>query len=341
MLNNLQILRAFAALNVVLFHIIAISQQQGFGSPSLEFLRDWGANGVDIFFVLSGFIMVYISELRPRTAGAFLRNRAIRIVPIYWILTLVGVVAVLLAGDFRGDPVAAKPILTSFLFLTRWTHVEMPILYVGWTLEWEMLFYLIFGVCLLFKNKTVQYVLPLIILLGLVVFAGQDPIILEFGFGMIVAKLSKLSFVKRNAAMIALLGASLLLGSIWIKPELQQAILWGLPSALLVLGLANMPQWKFRLGKHLGDASYSIYLLQVFTIPVFYKIVEKIVPDMSTFILAMACLIGTAIAGSVFHLMIEKPVQTLLTRKTAAASDHAGATANDKSIGRKIKPLIK
>ena len=130
MLNNLQILRGFAALNVVLFHIIAISDEQGFGTPALEFLRDWGANGIDIFFVLSGFIMVYIAELRPRKPLAFLVRRAIRIIPIYWILTVLGLIAILLANDFRGDPPTLEPIIASFLFLTRWTTMEMPILYV-------------------------------------------------------------------------------------------------------------------------------------------------------------------------------------------------------------------
>lgn len=319
MLNNLQILRAFAALNVVLFHIIAIAAEQGFAIPSLEFLRGWGANGVDIFFVLSGFIMVYIAEMRPRKPLSFLHSRAIRIVPIYWILTLVGVAAILLSGDFRGDPVSSEPILASFLFLTRWTTMEMPVLYVGWTLEWEMLFYLIFGACLLFKNKTAQFTLPLVILAALVVFGGQDPIILEFGFGMIIAKLSKLKAIQKSAGLIAFTGAFMLVANIWVKPDIPQAVLWGIPSALLVLGLATTKQCKFPLGEHLGDASYSIYLIQVFTIPVFYKIAEKLVPDMSNLLLAIACLIGTALAGSIFHLVIEKPVGKLLTGKMRLA----------------------
>ncbi|WP_427452950.1 acyltransferase family protein [Litorimonas sp. WD9-15] len=315
MLSNLQILRAFAALNVVLFHIIEIGGEQGFAIPALEFLRGWGANGIDIFFVLSGFIMVYIAELRPRKPVAFLHSRAVRIVPIYWILTGVGFVAILLTGDFRGEPLAVEAVLASFLFLTRWTTLDMPILYVGWTLEWEMMFYLIFGLCLLFKNKTVQFILPLIILSGLVVFAGQDSIILEFGFGMIIAKLSKLTWAKSYAGLLTLAGTALLLASIWIKPDLPQPVLWGLPSALLVLGLVNISQWKFRLGEHLGDASYSIYLIQVFTIPVFYKIAEKTVPELSPLFLAIACLAGTALAGSLFHLVVEKQVQKLLGRK--------------------------
>jgi len=120
-LNNLQILRAFAALNVVLFHIIIIGEAQGFGIPSLEFLSGWGANGV----------------------------------------------AVLLAGDFQGQPVTGELIAGSFLFFTRWADIYQPIIYVGWTLEWEMLFYLIFGLCLIFKDRAVQFALPLVILTAL------------------------------------------------------------------------------------------------------------------------------------------------------------------------------
>ena len=168
---------------------------------------------------------------------------------------------------------------------------------------------------LFFKNKTVQFVLPLIILTSLVLFAGQDPIILEFGFGMIIAKISKSDAAKSYAPLLTLAGGSLLIASIWIKPDLPQPILWGIPSALLVLGLVNIKQWKFKLGEHLGDASYSIYLIQVFTIPVFYKFAEKLVPDLSTLLLAIICLSGTALAGSLFHILIEKRLQKLLVRK--------------------------
>jgi len=314
MLSNLQLLRAFAALNVVLFHIIIIADEQGFAIPSLEFLRDWGANGVDIFFVLSGFIMVYISELRPRTPSSFLKNRTLRIVPIYWILTLLGCVAVIFAGDYRGESVTFEVIATSFLFLTRWTSTEMPILYVGWTLEWEMLFYLIFAFSLIFKSKTIQFAIPLILLTGLVLLAGQNHIILEFGLGMIVAKIYKSNIIIEHAKLLTLIGASLLMASIWIKSDLPQLIVWGLPSSLIVLGLVNIKQYKFPLGEHLGNASYSIYLIQVFTIPVFYKVAEKIFPNISTLLLAGGCLIGTALAGSLCHLFIEKPVNKFLKK---------------------------
>lgn len=315
MLSNLQILRAFAALNVVLFHILEISSEHGFGVPIFDFLRGWGKNGVDIFFVLSGFIMVYIAELRPRGPVTFLRNRAIRIIPIYWILTLIGLAAILLKGDFQGQPITLEAILTSFFFLTRWTALDMPILYVGWTLEWELVFYLIFGGCLLFKNKTLQFVFPLIILSGLVLFANQNSIILEFGFGMIVAKIYKQDWFKTYAGLLTISGIGLLLASIWYKPDLPQLIISGIPSGLIVLGLVNIKQWRFPLGEHLGDASYSIYLIQVFTIPAFYKIAERVVPNMSTIMLALLCLIGTAFAGSLFHLWIEKPLHRYMTRR--------------------------
>jgi len=314
MLSNLQILRAFAALNVVLFHILEIGLEQGFGIPTLEFLRGWGANGVDIFFVLSGFIMMYIAERRPRRPAAFLYSRAIRIIPIYWVLTLLGCAAVIVAGDFRGNPVSAEAIIASFLFVTRWTTLDMPILYVGWTLEWEMLFYLIFGACLLFTSRTVQFILPLLILGGLVFFVGQNPIILEFGFGMIVAKLSKQPLMVMWSGLLALIGAILLVATIWIKPDLGQAVFWGVPSALLVAGLVNIKQWTFRLGEHLGDASYSIYLIQVFTIPVFYKLAERLVPNMSTLVLGMACLVVTVLAGSLCYRVLERPVQKYFAR---------------------------
>jgi peptidoglycan/LPS O-acetylase OafA/YrhL len=71
MINNLQILRAFAAINVVLFHIIGTSVSYGQGVVQFSFLEGWGANGVDIFFVISGFVMVYTQLKNPKSFFIF------------------------------------------------------------------------------------------------------------------------------------------------------------------------------------------------------------------------------------------------------------------------------
>ena len=86
-LTNIQFLRAFAALNVVLFHILSTAHTYGYKPISLEFLAGWGACGVDLFFVISGFIMVYIQSVKERSPTEFIVERILRVCPTYWLLT--------------------------------------------------------------------------------------------------------------------------------------------------------------------------------------------------------------------------------------------------------------
>ena len=87
-LNNLQALRAFAALNVVAYHTIGLQNATSGSNYFLSVLTGWGANGVDIFFVITGFLMVYTTKRRKRSALDFLKGRITRILPIYWLLSI-------------------------------------------------------------------------------------------------------------------------------------------------------------------------------------------------------------------------------------------------------------
>jgi len=89
MINNIQALRAFAVLNVVLFHALDMSNSYGYDFELFRILTRWGQNGVDIFFVISGFIMVYIQSQNQKSALGFIENRIKRIVPLYWSLTAI------------------------------------------------------------------------------------------------------------------------------------------------------------------------------------------------------------------------------------------------------------
>ena len=86
-IENIQALRAFAAINVALFHIIGTAASYSQSSNYLSALEGWGSNGVDIFFVISGFIMLHTQMERRRSVIDFLKLRLIRIMPIYWLLT--------------------------------------------------------------------------------------------------------------------------------------------------------------------------------------------------------------------------------------------------------------
>jgi len=117
-------------------------------TPCLCFplFEGWGNNGVDIFFVISGFVMVYTQSNNPRSAFSFFSNRILRIVPTYWLLSVAVVVLfVLIPSTFRGLKLTGAYSLTSLFFVSRIFGYDYPIIYVGWTLEYEMPFYALFA----------------------------------------------------------------------------------------------------------------------------------------------------------------------------------------------------
>lgn len=318
MINNIQALRAFAAINVVLFHIIETSASY---SKSVDFfghLQGWGANGVDIFFVISGFVMLQTQLLQRRSPYQFLKSRVIRIIPIYWCVTLfVLCIYVFLPSAFREMVVTPTWLFSSLFFTSSLFTDNHPIVYVGWTLEWEMLFYIIFSVSLFFKTQLLKTGF-VAISICFASFLVNNFIAVEFLFGMLVACIYRFFSPGRiQGAIILFLGASLLFLS--ISPavaglELNRVIIWGLPSFLIVCGSQYCPQVKSHLFTYLGDASYSIYLVQVLTIPAFYKLSSKILRDWNGDVLVVFCLISTIAFGCIIYSLIEKPTTAKIKR---------------------------
>ena len=156
-LRSIQILRAVAACLVVFGH--ALHETAGIaartGRPPLNVnVIDWGI-GVDIFFVISGFIMIYTTaELfgQPGAMRTFLMRRIIRIVPLYWLMTAGLILTYLLAPKMLNVPIEGwRSIVTSFFFIPdlRGNGEVRPIMALGWSLNYEMFFYAVFAVCLL------------------------------------------------------------------------------------------------------------------------------------------------------------------------------------------------
>jgi exopolysaccharide production protein ExoZ len=315
-INNIHGLRAFAALIVVLFHVNLNAIKNGFTESSLNNLFDIGNSGVDIFFVISGFVMVVSNWNKKISILGFFTRRLLRIFPLYFTLTLawymIAVTAPLLIPNIKVD---FFWFLASISFTTAIFGYEAPILGQGWSLEYEMLFYVLFSMSVVFKNsfKKLLFAFSLVIL---VVLLGASTLLIEFVFGMLagyIYKKSQLSYL--HGFLLSILGLMLMFSNLLNSlPEIDRFLYYGIPSFMLVLGLSCMQQTKSKVLKKLGDSSYSLYLSQFFVIPLLFKFDSEIKNLVSNSTIVIILISGaTLVFGHVVYLLVEKPL-TKITR---------------------------
>jgi exopolysaccharide production protein ExoZ len=298
-------LRAIAALAVAFLHIANDATSAGRDTNGLlaavSHLLPW-ISGVDIFFVISGFVIVHASaELFAQPGGGmrFLRRRLTRIVPLYWTLTTLFLATVLLQPSaVRGEMGGAGYILASYLFFPwpRPDGLMEPALGLGWTLNHEMFFYLVLTPFLLLPRT--RAVLGSAAALCLLVAVGQvfgfgavfvrfwaDPIILEFILGMGIALAVANGLTLPGWFRLALVAAAV----VCLHVQAEGAFAWrvvsfGLPGALLVVAAVSgrRPEHKgsaMRGMIRLGAASYAMYLFHPFVMRGFTLLVTRVGAD--------------------------------------------------------------
>jgi peptidoglycan/LPS O-acetylase OafA/YrhL len=294
-----QALRALAALSVAFVHIAHDDINNG-GDPAGIFTAvtkffPWDA-GVDIFFVISGFVIVHASTSLFTTKSGpaiFLRRRLARIVPLYWIMTTVFLAVLLLSrAQIHGDIGGPAYLAASYLFIPwpRPDGVLQPAYGLGWTLNHEMFFYLLFTPFLLLP-KRVAAIGAGCLIAALVAcrpeVAGvpalrfwSDPVIIEFLFGMEIALILSQNITLPLAARIALIVIAIAAfhhdaAGLGIRP-----VIYGLPAAALVAAAALCPipaainRAEAGLVR-LGDASYAMYLVHPFVMRAFTVLWHK------------------------------------------------------------------
>lgn len=280
-LHSIQYLRAVAAIAVVLFH--ANIRIPNFMNPEFsEFFLRIGAAGVDLFFVISGFIMWVISTNRPRSPKEFILRRVARVVPLYWFVTLIFALLVVLGLSSR--EMDFMHVLKSLLFIPHYSPSNpdeiWPLLIPGWTLNYEMFFYGLFALCLFVptQHRLIAILLSLLSLAAIgIVFNFENailstftnPLLIEFVMGILIAVLWLKGHTPKGKTAIGifLLGGLVLLSSLFINDEEEtwRVLYWGIPCALIVLASLNF-KLSGQLDKSMlliGDASYSIYLSHV------------------------------------------------------------------------------
>lgn len=287
-LISIQILRAVAAWLLVYHHEYALLSIRHF-----QFNQQLGYFGVDIFFVISGFIMFYSLANREYGAKEFFVKRLIRIVPAYWFYTLLMVLlSWVYAKEFSYTDWNLNTLIASLFFIITKNpsgHIGyFPLLTVGWTLSFEMFFYAWLSLCIFAFGKFRFWACTITLLvLPLIwdkywIYGLSTKLLYEFAFGIVLAH----GYLKlRNARPrllyvlgIALLSFLALLSQIDINNvdggmfDLQRS----LSACLLIssalcfeLALLKIKINAFRLLKYLGDTSYSTYLVHLLVIGVF------------------------------------------------------------------------
>jgi exopolysaccharide production protein ExoZ len=335
MLYNLHLLRVIAALGVVYFHITSVA--------GLRLDWDVGSRGVDVFFVISGFIIAYIGSSKPEQ---FFRRRLIRIVPFYWAATLFVFALVVAAPQmFRSTTSSVTHLIASLLFIPHEAaNGEMhPTLILGWSLNFEMFFYVVFALALGISRKwspliCVGWIVAFVVAIH--AFASNSPamsfyarpIVLEFCLGIGVfylfswcdarkARLARIWALKWALLAIFLGGLVVLVGlEQFYQEELPRYIAAGIPSffivasALLLERLYGMTT-RNRVIYLLGEASYIIYLVHPYIVFSVLRLAVKDAGSQSSLIqlaLIVVLLALTSVISIAIHLLFEKPVMAAL-----------------------------
>lgn len=337
MLRNIQALRAIAALLVVHAH----------ATRELGLVFRGGTYGVDLFFVISGFIITYVASTE---SSQFLTRRLIRIVPTYWLATLALFALVLVMPTwFRTTSSDVGLLIRSLVFIPDSSNVRFdlphPTLAGGWTLNYEMYFYVVFTIALWISRRNPT---PIVIgVLGTVIavswltslhqlqlarFYGH-PIVLEFIFGMLVfhfvryteshAPAQRSGQVQKWLLLTSVVAGLVLL--VGLEEMLGGSDRWmtgGIP-AFVVVGSAVMLERVYgyritdKLLLRIGDASYVLYLTHVYVAVGTARLLignRKFSEFSGQLVVLGLIAVATAVAVAI-HVYCEKPMLAYLKRR--------------------------
>jgi exopolysaccharide production protein ExoZ len=347
MLFNVQVLRAIAALLVVHAHAA--------GSTGLGLRWVGGADGVDLFFVISGFIIAYVAALEP---SQFMTRRLIRIVPIYWTSTIALYLLVLalprLFHTTSSDPVLLVRSL-AFLPTASGVHTEdgipHPTLSGGWTLNYEMYFYAVFAVALAAAPRRATGIAVALLLAVLaavqltplrdhpVAYFYGHPIILEFAYG--IAAFHAVRYVEARRAgrrpaaaipgekAILVAGVGLGLAALALRHELFGAaprwLASGLPAFVVVVcavllervhRVAITNRWAILV----GDTSYVMYLIHAYVVFGVLRLAigRPQVTELAGQLIALGLMAVSAAAAIAIYRWYEQPILRALKRRFIA-----------------------
>lgn len=344
-LSSIQVLRGVAVLAVVAHHAVTTicdwpTLAIGTPSPKLASIASLGASGVDLFFVVSGFVMAHVAA-RHRDGGAarFLINRMTRILPMFWLMSALYIAWMLCNGSTF--PIIAY--LNTISIVPLNSANPFPALYVGWTLAFELVFYVIAASVI--ATGTTRPAHWLMVIMALAATLGLsprlhaiaplilNPIVGEFALGAAAWLVWQGGKRQIPPLAVILLGALMLFQTLvnpWtpsfsIHPALvesgttsvQRLVFWGVPCSLIVAGAvlaAPNDGWAMRGFTRLGDASYSIYLSHPLAFEILRYVLSHHRQPFHQALLGAALLTVALVVGLGVHALVERPLLSAARR---------------------------
>ncbi|MBA3869009.1 MAG: acyltransferase [Anaerolineae bacterium] len=340
-LNSLQAYRGIAAVMVVLFHMTVFAHEH-FNVDLLGKSFSFGYVGVDFFFVLSGFIIYFVNRKVMGVSQAvqpYLLKRFLRVYPIYWLITTAKIVVLFTLPSF------AKPyetnvgqILRSYVLFPQPT--DLPIIGAAWTLSYEVMFYLIFGLAIVlglwwFRRIFAIWGISILAFQIIRLVAGtgfQSNYLLdfilnernfEFMLGCLSAYLILNHQIPYRAWILAMGVIVFTLSAVYVDNNgvvPSYTLFFGIASFLIVTASAGIEsQRPFKLPRSLiflGDASYSVYLTHALFINIFALIltrldlVTRFGPTLPLILMAVFAIIG----GCLVYGLVEKPLLSIMNK---------------------------
>ena len=319
-------------MSVVLYHVLGKLDDLEGAARFANFIP----SGVDLFFVISGFIMWVTTARKDVTPRAFMVRRIIRIVPLYWFVTLLVVTCKLLVPGILSRLRVSTPAVLKSLFFIPYDSITFPgniwpVVEPGWTLNYEMFFYALFAVSLVLTVRA-RLAALLVVMITLTLIGGVlgpfgNPIIttytssllLEFAAGVVIADFWLRGSLRPGwaLAIVAMAAGFLLLLSV------QSSSAHGAGAALVVVGSLSpvVSKLRSRLLLELGNASYSIYLTHGialgFLASAWRHAVSRPFWTWELLFIPVA-LITCAIVGSLCYRIVERPITEYLHRRARA-----------------------
>jgi peptidoglycan/LPS O-acetylase OafA/YrhL len=327
--NNIQVLRLFAAYSIVYIHLEAVFYALGESRLVLDVLR----LGTDLFVVVAGFLTAQVLVLSKKSGLEYLKHRATRILPLYFLFTILAYVVETRLMQHNED--SFSDLLMSLTFIPYGSY---PVLYPTWTLQIIVGFSLIVGLVHLIAPRHSVYIASALVVAATVAGAVTkpsnsvlafytNPIVVDFAFGVAIFKLVTSNAIGRlpsNMAPFAMAGIILCLSLAVMRPfywpEVPRLVALGIPASGLLIGVLLLETSGVAISSStinfLAKCTYAIYLCHWFVNIVAEKTVaESGDSEVVSLLMLLAAPLAVTVVAIFIYLYVEAPTTRFLARR--------------------------